>query len=305
MQRYQDEEDNDNLDYLSDEAENAVPMRMAEYAKREQALLQKNAQINKQTEQLVQETDKLVKHTEEKLNEPIVITKVVTKKPQVLIQDVPEDEVDKMAQDMGAEAGMKFYKARLKLVEKDLKDLVAELRQKESKFVHLEKQSKEHAQENTKVKKQFLQLQTKADRHKKEMDDAQEKIKNLQSQLEALRKEKTPTTNTTTIPATTAKKTPDTARLQKTMDELEKYKQQIADLKRQRKDEEEQHKAEVSKLRSDVKLLDRQKQDLITAFKKQTKLIDILKRQKLHVEAARLVCFSEDEFQSLLDLGSA
>jgi hypothetical protein len=46
-----------------------------------------------------------------------------------------------------------------------------------------------------------------------------------------------------------------------------------------------------------------QKAELIAAFKKQMQLINILKRQKLHVEAAKLLSFTEEEFMKTLDWG--
>ncbi|KAJ1556560.1 Golgin sub A member 2, partial [Cladochytrium tenue] len=49
------------------------------------------------------------------------------------------------------------------------------------------------------------------------------------------------------------------------------------------------------------KKIHKQKLELLAIFKKQNQLIDVLKRQKIHLEAATLLGFSEEEFTRALN----
>jgi hypothetical protein len=58
---------------------------------------------------------------------------------------------------------------------------------------------------------------------------------------------------------------------------------------------------EIDKLIQENKKLEKQKNEIYAAFKKSLKLCSILKRQKVHLENARLLAFTEDEFKNLLE----
>lgn len=58
---------------------------------------------------------------------------------------------------------------------------------------------------------------------------------------------------------------------------------------------------ENERLLQENKKLEKQKNEIYAAFKKSLKLCSILKRQKVHLENARLLAFTEDEFKNLLE----
>lgn len=93
-------------------------------------------------------------------------------------------------------------------------------------------------------------------------------------------------------------------RLNRALEEVEKYKVELNKLKQSNKDVVNQELKMIEDLKSENKKLQKQKGELITGFKKQLKLIDILKRQKMHIEAAKMLSFTEEEFMKALEWGN-
>eukprot|EP00659_Diplonema_papillatum_P004119 gene4119-6409_t len=98
-------------------------------------------------------------------------------------------------------------------------------------------------------------------------------------------------------------KTKDT-RLQRSLEEIEKLKQEVKSLQSKQKESKDGHGEVLVKLQAENRRLSSQKQELLIGFKKQAKLIDILRRQKMHIEAAKLLSFTEEEFIKTLDIAS-
>ena len=93
------------------------------------------------------------------------------------------------------------------------------------------------------------------------------------------------------------------AKLNRVMEENEKLKQQLREAKLSEQGKNQNTRKDMEKLVEDNRKLERQRNELLQAFKKQMKLIDVLKRQKMHIESAKLLAFTEDEFVKTLELG--
>ena len=89
--------------------------------------------------------------------------------------------------------------------------------------------------------------------------------------------------------------------LKRATETIARMKSQMGELLEKGNGDDKSDRARADAAEARVKVLEKQRMDLISAFKKQMKLIDVLKRQKLHIEAARLLSFTEEEFVKALD----
>ncbi|KDO33719.1 hypothetical protein SPRG_19329 [Saprolegnia parasitica CBS 223.65] len=92
-------------------------------------------------------------------------------------------------------------------------------------------------------------------------------------------------------------------RLERALHDLEKSKRELRD-ERATKGGPAVPRIDHDKVLRDAKRAEKQKAELLVAYKKQAKLIEVLKRQKIHLEAAKDLELTEAEFVKTVDLGN-
>ncbi|XP_043533415.1 testis-expressed protein 9 isoform X2 [Chiloscyllium plagiosum] len=204
--------------------------------------------------------------------------------------------------EMGTEAQIRFLKAKLRVMQEELDRLAHEYNKKDDENNALRNQIKEIEEERNKLQKTTSIQQTQIDKYKSLADEAHRKSDGLQQQVTSLQKELDNQKRTQKQAATNHSATE--VRLNRALEEAEKYKTELNKLKQNNKDTTNQEKLTIEQLKTENKKLEKQKTELMTGFKKQMKLIDILKRQKMHMEAAKMLSFTEEEFIKALEWGN-
>ncbi|EQC39819.1 hypothetical protein SDRG_03239 [Saprolegnia diclina VS20] len=92
-------------------------------------------------------------------------------------------------------------------------------------------------------------------------------------------------------------------RLERALQDVEKVKRELRD-ERATKGGPAVPKVDHDKVLRDTKRAEKQKSELLVAYKKQAKLIEVLKRQRIHLEAAKDLELTEAEFAKTVDLGN-
>ncbi|KAL5020276.1 hypothetical protein ScPMuIL_003168 [Solemya velum] len=219
-----------------------------------------------------------------------------------LLPHSDDDVIPQAAADMGAEATIRFLKAKLRVMQEEL-DRVSQECSKQNEEVHVHRQRvKEMEEERGRLHRTNAAQQTQIDKFKNLSEAARTKSESLENQLTSMRKELDQVKRSQKQQVSNQSATD--VRLNRALEEIEKYKEQLQRSKTSSKEVTDQEKRRVDQLMADNKRLEKQKQELMAGFRKQLKLIDVLKRQKMHIEAAKMLSFSEEEFVKALEWGS-
>jgi len=205
------------------------------------------------------------------------------------------------ASKMSSSSQVKLHKARYKALEKNFHQLTGLLQQKDRELVELTKQRDILSTENKKLSRQLSHANAKVSKAERIAEENASKVALLRNQLngekrkykeiQRLHKEHSQKTRTKDI------------RLTRALEEAEKAKKEVLALRSDSRCSTTSRIQKISGLQKENKQLRLEKKQLVTAFKKQMKLVDILKRQKLHMEAMKLLSYSEEAFLKLVSQG--
>ncbi|XP_021028154.1 testis-expressed protein 9 isoform X1 [Mus caroli] len=214
-----------------------------------------------------------------------------------------DDSFCGVSKDIGTEAQIRFLKATLHVMQEELDSVVCECNKKEDEIQDLKSKVKNLEEDCVRQQRTVTSQQSQIEKYKNLFEEANKKCDELQQQLSSVERELESKRRLQKQAASSQSATE--VRLNRALEEAEKYKVELSKLRQTNKDITNEDHQKIEVLKSENKKLERQKGELMIGFKKQLKLIDILKRQKMHIEAAKMLSFSEEEFMKALEWGSS
>eukprot|EP00232_Nephroselmis_pyriformis_P008724 CAMPEP_0182885954 /NCGR_PEP_ID=MMETSP0034_2-20130328/19918_1 /TAXON_ID=156128 /ORGANISM="Nephroselmis pyriformis, Strain CCMP717" /LENGTH=338 /DNA_ID=CAMNT_0025019243 /DNA_START=37 /DNA_END=1053 /DNA_ORIENTATION=+ len=200
------------------------------------------------------------------------------------------------------EATVRLLKAKNKALEEELSHAHGELGEHRKELLRAQKEAKDLAAEKLVLQKAAKQMEAQIDKYRKAADslaasaaEKEREVAEVEREVDRVHRERK---------AQEADVRSRDVRLNRALEEVEKYKRVLQESKMNERDGKDGVRRDLDRLAGENKKLERQKAELLAAFRKQMKLVDVLKKQKIHLEAARVLTFTEAEFMKTLDQGA-
>jgi len=207
-------------------------------------------------------------------------------------------QVDNMMETNVQTKGMvKYQKAKIGALEEEMEVLVEKMKLLESENWELKKVNINLMKDTKKDKVTSNTLSTKVEKMNEQQKSVQEKYDALLKLNEELKKEFENVNKTLKV------REKDLAtrdgRLNKAVEEVERLKNQLKTVREQSKYND--LSKELEDLKNVNKLLEKQRDEVYEAFKKSLRLVDLYKKQNVHLEYATLLNVNEKEFMRLME----
>ncbi|XP_023227200.1 testis-expressed protein 9-like isoform X2 [Centruroides sculpturatus] len=221
---------------------------------------------------------------------------------------LPEESFFTEGDLINSDVAARILKAKVNVLQEELHQLIQESVEKDERIKQLEEILKEVEQERARLQKDFSIKQMQADKYQHLADDARNKLDDLEAENISLRKliyffKEVEILRHGQKQAVAIKGTTE-SRLHRTLEEMDRLRTELKQARQEYKSHSDLEKKKIEEVMAENRQMEKQKSELLNAFKKQMKLIDVLKKQKMHLEASKALNFTEEEFMRALDWGS-
>ena len=290
---------------------------------REEEYIRINEEIEQRTKLLVEEVanisvEQQISRADQSASSPClnphspdnIFREAHTKSSSSLLRDNLQDHSNPLpdvlpadACDLGVEATVRLLKAKVRVLEEEVDRLTLENNQQRQSISKSKQNMASEKDERMKLQKQNQTLQNQVEKYSNLAEEKKKQNKIMETEIGKLKKDVDAMTRAEKKSGQSQKTME--VRLDRAVEEGEKFKSLLGAERARSSENTHMDKETFNAISNENKILEKQKTELINAYKKQMKLIDVLRKQKLHLEASRMLNFTQEEFIKVLDWKNA